>query len=66
LAVTEETVDFPMTLFFKLDEFGFYVLDAEVIDIAVLVPDTPFLTFLPLAAPMTEPWALYIALDLYV
>jgi hypothetical protein len=44
-----------MTLFFKLDEFGLCVLVTEAIDIAVLDPDTPFLIFLPLAAPITDP-----------
>jgi len=31
------------------------MLATEAIDIAVLVPETPFLTFLPLFAPITDP-----------
>lgn len=49
LAVTEETVDLPITLFFKLELPAFCVLVTDATDIAVLVPETPFLIFLPLA-----------------
>jgi len=55
LAPIDETLDFPMMLFFKLDPFPVYVFETEAIDIAVLVPDTAFLIFLPLAAPITDP-----------
>lgn len=65
-AVTEETVDLPITLFFKLELPAFCVLETDAIDIAVLVPETPFLIFLPLADWTTDPWALTTALDLWV
>ena len=47
--MTEETVDLPITLFFKLELPAFCVLVTDATDIAVLAPETPFLIFLPLA-----------------